>query len=152
MVEHVRTLEKKLSEWSRLRTADQPDGQRLQEIIRATEALSVAFQQSLARCATPDMLALQFNQYHHKVDRLIDRQAWPAPIRQALDRLLGELLDGRTALIDADRPLRGPAREHLQALVERQPTVMRTDIKWHEHSHADGPGNRPARINHNHKQ
>ncbi|MGV3761559.1 hypothetical protein, partial [Parapedobacter sp.] len=132
MVEHVRTLEKKLSEWSRLPTADQPNGERLLEIVRLTEELSVAFQQGLSRCATPDMLALQFNQYHHKVDRLIDRQAWPAPIRQALDRLLGELLDGRAALIDADRPLPRHEREHLQTLVDRQLPVICTAIERHE--------------------
>ncbi|MFB2120804.1 hypothetical protein [Parapedobacter sp. 2B3] len=132
MVAHVRTLEKKLTEWPRLRPADEPDGNRLQEILRLTEEVSAAFQQSLERCATPDMLALQFNQYHHQVDRLIDRQAWPAQIRQALDRLLGELLDGRTALIDPDRPLPRHEREHVQALVDRQLPVICTAIERHQ--------------------
>src|SRR5690606_27164482 len=132
MVEHVRTLEKKLSEWSRLTTADQPEGEPPQEVVRLTEELSVAFHQSLVRCATPDMLALQFNQYHHKVDRLIDRQAWPVSIRQALSRLLGDLLDGRAALIDTDRPLPRHEREHLQAMVDRQLPVICTAIERHE--------------------
>ena len=132
MVAHVRKLEKKLSEWSRLRTADHPDGERLQEILQLTEDVSAAFQQSLERCATPEMLALQFNQYHHRVDRIIDRHPWPAPIRQALDQLLDELLDGRTALIDPDRPLPRHEREHLQALVDRQLAVICTAIERHQ--------------------
>src|SRR5690606_27512136 len=132
MVEHLRTREKKLNEWSWLRPAGQQSRARLQEILRLMEDVSAAFQQSLDRCTTPDMLALRFNQYHHKVDRHIDRQAWPAPIRQALDQLLGELLDGRTALVDADRPLPCHEREHLQTLVDRQLPVICTAIKLHQ--------------------
>src|SRR5690606_37747387 len=64
-------------------------------------------------------------------DRIIDRQAWPAPIRQALDQLLGELLDGRAALIDPDRPLPRHERERLQALVDRQLPVICSAIERH---------------------
>src|SRR5690606_21367065 len=119
MVKHLRALETKLAEWS-LDPADEPDEKWLQEILRLTGEVSVAFQQSLERCATPEMLALKLNQYHHKVDSIIDRQRWPAPIRQALDQLLNELLDGRSALVDADRPLPRHERERLQALVDHQ--------------------------------
>ena len=130
MVKHLRALETKLAEWS-LHPADEPDGTWLQEIRRLTGDVSVAFQQSLERCATPEMLAIKFNQYHHKVDSIIDRQPWPAPIRQALDQLLDELLDGRTALVDADRPLPHHERECLQELVDRQLPVICTAIERH---------------------
>lgn len=131
MVEHIRALETKLAEWPRLRPADEPDEKWLQEILRLTGEVSVAFQQSLERCAIPEMLALKFNQYHHRVDRIIDRHPWPAPIRQVLDQLLDELLDGRTALIDADRPLPRHERERLRALVDRQLPVICTAIERH---------------------
>src|SRR5690606_25660658 len=42
------------------------------------------------------------------------------------------LLDGRTALIDPDRPLPRHEREHLQALVDRQLAVICTAIELHQ--------------------
>ena len=131
MTEHVRTLETKLAEWARQRPAATPDGAWLQAIRRLTGDVSMAFQQSLERCATPEMLALKFNQYHHWVDRIIDRQSWPVPIRQALDQLLAELLDGRAALVDADRPLPRHERERLEELVDRQLSLICTAIERH---------------------
>ncbi|HWL00244.1 MAG TPA: hypothetical protein VNQ55_09865, partial [Parapedobacter sp.] len=129
MINSLLLLEKKLTTWTRLTADGQQDQGSIDEVVGLAGDTSAEFQHNLEQCSNPEMLSLKFNQYHHKAVRLINRHPWSEPIRGALGRLLEELEDGRSNLLDEERLLPKHERDVLRAIVDRDLPAICTAIE-----------------------